>query len=49
MGLDCKSDQQENMPIYAAAEGYIAKIKVEPWGFGQVIYINHPNALGRNL
>lgn len=43
MGLDCKSDQRENMPVYAAAEGYIARIKVEPWGFGQAIYVNHPN------
>ena len=43
MGMDCKSDQRENMPVYAAAEGYIARVKIEPWGFGQAIYINHPN------
>ncbi len=45
MGLDCRSDQQVNKDIYAAAEGYIAKVKVEPWGFGQAIYINHPNGM----
>ncbi len=43
MGLDCKSDQRVNMPVYAAAEGYVTRIKIEPWGFGQAIYINHPN------
>lgn len=45
MGLDCRTDQHENAPILAAAEGYIAKIKIEPSGFGRCIYINHPNGL----
>ncbi|MES2430450.1 MAG: M23 family metallopeptidase [Bacteroidota bacterium] len=45
MGLDCKTDQKENVPVLAAAEGYIAKVKIEPSGFGQALYINHPNGL----
>jgi murein DD-endopeptidase MepM/ murein hydrolase activator NlpD len=45
MGLDCKTDQKENAPIVAAAAGYIAKVKIEPYGFGRCIYINHPNGL----
>lgn len=43
MGLDCRTDQKQNMPVVAAAEGYIAKVKIEPYGFGRAIYINHPN------
>ena len=43
MGFDLKTDHHENMPVYAAADGYIAKIKIEPAGFGRAIYINHPN------
>lgn len=43
MGLDIRTQQRENLPVYAAADGYIARIKVEPGGFGQVIYIAHPN------
>ena len=43
MGLDCKTDKKQNMPIYAAAEGYIARVKIEPYGFGRAIYVNHPN------
>jgi peptidoglycan hydrolase-like protein with peptidoglycan-binding domain len=43
MGLDIRTQQRENLPVYAAAEGYIARIKVEPGGFGQAIYIAHPN------
>jgi murein DD-endopeptidase MepM/ murein hydrolase activator NlpD len=45
MGLDCRTDHKENAPIYAAADGYIAKVKIEPYGFGRCIYINHPNGL----
>jgi len=43
MGLDCRTDQKQNLPVYAVADGYIAKIKIEPFGFGRVIYVNHPN------
>lgn len=45
MGFDCKTDKKQNLPVYAAADGYIAKIKIEPFGFGRAIYINHPNGL----
>jgi hypothetical protein len=45
MGLDCKSDQMENRLVMASADGYIAKVKIEPVGFGRCIYINHPNGL----
>ncbi len=45
MGLDARSDQAENKDIFAAADGYVAKVKVEPWGFGQAIYVNHPNGM----
>ncbi|MBS1916285.1 MAG: M23 family metallopeptidase [Bacteroidetes bacterium] len=43
MGLDIRTEKRENLPVFAAADGYIAKVKVEPEGFGQAIYINHPN------
>jgi hypothetical protein len=43
MGLDCRTNAQENFPILAAADGYISKVKIEPYGFGNAIYITHPN------
>ena len=43
MGLDCKTNQRENVTVTAAADGYVAKVKIEPYGFGRCIYINHPN------
>src|SRR5829696_6075448 len=43
MGLDIRTQQKVNLPVYAAAEGYISRVVVEPGGFGQAIYIDHPN------
>ncbi len=43
MGIDIKTNQRENLPVYAAAEGFVSRIKIEPGGFGRAIYITHPN------
>ncbi len=43
MGLDIRTQQRVNLPVYAAAEGFISRVLVEPGGFGQAIYIDHPN------
>lgn len=45
MGLDCRTDGRVNLKVFAAANGYIAKLHVDPTGFGRAIYINHPNGL----
>jgi hypothetical protein len=45
MGLDCRTNQVQNRPVKAAADGYIAHVRIEPAGFGRAIYINHPNGL----
>jgi hypothetical protein len=45
MGLDCKTDQVQNRPVKAAADGYIAHVRIDATGFGRAIYINHPNGL----
>ncbi len=42
-GLDIKTEGRENMPVYAAADGYVARVKIEKAGYGHVLYINHPN------
>ena len=43
MGLDIRTDHRENLPVFAAADGYVCRIKIEPFGFGQAIYIRHTN------
>jgi hypothetical protein len=42
-GIDIKTAGRENLPVFAAAEGYISRIKMEPGGFGHGLYITHPN------
>ncbi len=43
MGLDLRTNSQENVPVLTAADGYVSRIKVERYGFGNAVYITHPN------
>ncbi len=43
MGLDIRTQSRENLPVFAAADGYISHIKIEKLGYGKAIYIKHPN------
>jgi len=42
-GLDFKTQQKEGLNVYAAADGYVSRIKISTWGYGKAIYITHPN------
>lgn len=42
-GIDIKTQGKEGLPIYAAADGYVSRIKVAQFGFGKALYITHPN------
>ena len=42
-GVDIKTQQREGVPVYAAADGYVSRIKVGHYGFGKALYIKHPN------
>ena len=44
-GLDIKTDQREGLNVYAAADGYISRVKQSTYGYGNIIYITHPNGL----
>ncbi|SEG17045.1 M23 family metallopeptidase [Algoriphagus boritolerans] len=41
-GLDYKFGGSEGEPIYAAADGWVHRIKVSSFGYGNVIYLKHP-------
>lgn len=45
MGIDARTEQRENLLVKAVDNGYVARIKIEPWGFGRAIYINHQNGI----
>jgi hypothetical protein len=42
-GLDIKTQRKNGLNVYAAADGYVSRIKVALWGYGKVIYVTHPN------
>ncbi len=42
-GLDIKTQQREGLKIYAIAEGYVSRIRVQHYGYGKAVYITHPN------
>lgn len=42
-GIDIKTQGREGVPVYAIADGYIARINVSPYGYGRALYITHPN------
>ncbi|KEO75272.1 M23 family metallopeptidase [Anditalea andensis] len=42
-GLDIKTEGREGLPIYAAADGYVHRMKISTHGYGNIIYLKHPN------
>lgn len=42
-GMDIKTDGKENYLVFAAADGYVSRIKIEKGGFGHALYVTHPN------
>lgn len=45
MGVDYKTNGVEGVKILAIENGYISRVKVSSYGYGKVIYINHPNGI----
>lgn len=42
-GIDIKTNQKEGYKIYAVGDGFVSRINVSPRGYGNAIYIDHPN------
>lgn len=40
-GLDIKTGGRIGEKVYAVADGYVSRIGVSPWGYGNVIYVTH--------
>ncbi len=40
-GIDIKTQGVEGKKIYAVADGYISRIGVSPYGYGNVLYVTH--------
>lgn len=44
-GLDIRTQQREGLAVHAAADGYVYRVAVQGGGYGNVIYLRHPNGL----
>lgn len=42
-GIDIKTQGHTGLRVYAAADGYVSRIKISPFGYGKAVYIKHPN------
>lgn len=42
-GIDIKTQSQEGFKILATADGYVSRINVSLWGYGNALYVTHPN------
>jgi hypothetical protein len=42
-GIDIRTNGQEGLTIRACADGFVSRIKVSPYGYGNALYIDHPN------
>ncbi|MGJ8745023.1 M23 family metallopeptidase [Polaribacter sp.] len=42
-GMDIKTQGRQGLKVYAAADGYVSRIKVSQYGYGKALYVTHPN------
>lgn len=45
MGLDFKTNLKTGYRLYSIEDGYVSRVKVSPYGYGKVVYIDHPNGI----
>ncbi len=41
-GLDMKTQQKVGQPVYSVYDGYVSRISVSATGYGNCLYVNHP-------
>lgn len=44
-GIDIRTQGREGLDVHAAADGYVSRIAVFTGGYGNVVFIKHPNGL----
>ena len=44
-GLDIKTGNVEGKKVFSIADGYVSRITVNKFGFGNAIYVSHPDGL----
>ena len=42
-GIDIRTNNQINYPVFATKSGYISRASMSPGGYGNVLYVSHPD------
>lgn len=42
-GIDIKTQGKQGIPLLSITDGYVSRIKVSPYGYGNALYIDHPD------
>lgn len=45
MGLDFKTEAREGLTLHSIDKGYVSRVNTSPYGYGRVVYINHPGGI----
>jgi len=41
-GIDIKTQGRSGLKVYSVADGYVSRVAVSPYGYGNALYIRHP-------
>ena len=44
-GIDVRTGQVEGKPIFSVADGYVSRVTVGLYGFGNAVYVRHPGGI----
>lgn len=42
-GIDIRTQGTEGLKVYSVEDGYVSRVKVSAYGYGNALYIQHPN------
>ncbi|MDR2843509.1 MAG: M23 family metallopeptidase [Candidatus Symbiothrix sp.] len=42
-GIDFKTQERTGQPVRAVKDGFVSRVNVSPYGYGNALYINHPD------
>ena len=45
MGVDYRTNGVEGLNLHSISDGYVSRVRVTPYGYGKVVYINHSGGL----
>lgn len=42
-GIDIRTESREGLKVYSVQDGFVSRVKVAAYGYGNALYIQHPN------